>query len=57
MRFRHSSETSGDYGVQVYSHGERFHGSFMDAVQRRNDTFYVVSFKNVRLLPQKYVRT
>ena len=52
MRFRHSSESSGDYGVQVYSHGERFHGSFMDAVQRRNDTFYVVSFKNVRLLPQ-----
>ena len=43
-----SSGQTGNYEVQVFNDAERRYGHFMDAVHRRNDTFYLISFKNVR---------
>lgn len=43
-------DTHQDYGVQVFTGREHQYRSFLKTLQRRNDTFYVVSFRQDHLL-------
>ncbi|XP_074654693.1 cyclic AMP-dependent transcription factor ATF-6 alpha-like [Tubulanus polymorphus] len=44
------SSSGQNFEVQLFNHQERVYYDFMDIIQRRNDTFYVVSFRKDHLL-------